>query len=280
MSNRKLTVNSPGAGDCEYVLLSDANMKMESYEQDLAPNQDLRGFTIGYGLSQLLGLSCVLMVVIWTSHYMGGFSGQSNPQTEFNYHPVFMVLGMVFLYGNGILVYRALRTERKSRLKLLHGALHALAFLSSVVALKTAFDSHNLASPPIANLYTLHSWMGLLTVILFCCQLLCGFVAFLFPGVRQWLRAQYLPLHVYFGLAIFVLAVATALMGILEKLIFKLTPGKYQLLPGEAVLGNMIGVCLVCFATMVVFLATRTAYRRTPLPEEAALPLRAHTPTD
>ncbi|KAH8038499.1 hypothetical protein HPB51_001672 [Rhipicephalus microplus] len=53
-------------------------------------------------------------------------------------------------------------------------------------------------------------------------RLLCGFVAFLFPGVRQWLRAQYLPLHVYFGLAIFVLAVATALMGILEKLIFSL----------------------------------------------------------
>lgn len=279
MSNRRVITNTCGAGDCEYVLLQDATMKMEAYDHGGNVNQDLRGFTLGYGLAQVLGLSCVLMVVVWTSHYFGGFSGPSNPKTEFNYHPVFMVLGMVFLYGNGILVYRALRSERKSRLKLLHGALHALAFLSSVVALKTVFDSHNFASPPIPNLYSLHSWMGLLTVILFSAQLLCGFVAFLFPGVRQWLRAQYLPLHVYFGLAIFVLAVATALMGILEKLIFSLK-ANYQMLPGEAVLGHMIALCMVCFAAMVVYLATRTSYRRTPLPEEATLPLQAHTPTD
>lgn len=53
-------------------------------------------------------------------------------------------------------------------------------------------------------------------------QLACGFTMFLFPGARQWLRAVYLPLHVYFGLAIFAMAVATALLGISEKLFFKL----------------------------------------------------------
>uniref|UniRef100_A0A131YCL2 Integral to membrane n=1 Tax=Rhipicephalus appendiculatus TaxID=34631 RepID=A0A131YCL2_RHIAP len=100
MSNRRVITNSCGAGDCEYVLLQDATMKMEPYDHDLNVNQDLRGFTLGYGVAQLFGLGCVLMVVVWTSHYFGGFSGPSNPKTEFNYHPVFMVLGMVFLYGN------------------------------------------------------------------------------------------------------------------------------------------------------------------------------------
>lgn len=210
--------------DVDYVLLSSPGASMDPYDRELGTVQDLRGFTLGYSLVQVLGLSAVLLVTIWASNFMGGFSGPSNPKLEFNYHPVFMVLGMVFLYGNGILVYRALRTERKSRLKLVHGALMALAFLCAVAALKTVFDSHNLNQPAaIPNLYSLHSWLGLTAVLLFCMQLLTGFVSFLFPGVRQWLRAQYLPLHVFFGLAIFGLAVATALLGISEKLFFRLT---------------------------------------------------------
>lgn len=251
---------------------------MDPYDRDLGSIQDLRGFTLGYSLVQVLGLTCMILVLIWTSHYLGGFAGPSLPKLEFNYHPVFMVLGLVFLYGNGILVYRALRDQRKSRLKLLHAAIQLTAFICAVVALRTVFDSHNLATPkPIPNLYSLHSWVGITTVALFSIQLACGFTMFLFPGARQWLRAVYLPLHVYFGLAIFAMAVATALLGISEKLFFKL-PSTYKDLPREAVLGNSLALCLVAFAILVIFMATRPSYRRISLPEEAALPLQPHTP--
>ena len=64
--------------------------------------------------------------------------------------------------------------------------------------------------------------MGLITVLLFACQWLAGLVTFLFPGLASHLRAAYLPIHTSFGIMIFVMACATSLTGITEKLLFTL----------------------------------------------------------
>lgn len=69
-----------------------------------------------------------------------------------------------------MLLYRTQRNVRKRRLKLTHAGIMLFIVILTVIALTAAFDSHNLASPPKPNMYTLHSWMGLTTVILFCCQ--------------------------------------------------------------------------------------------------------------
>ncbi|XP_060660612.1 plasma membrane ascorbate-dependent reductase CYBRD1 isoform X1 [Drosophila nasuta] len=230
----------------------------------------LINFKVLYVLTQLCGLTMIVLVGTWIGQHYGGLGGSSNPKLEFNWHPLFMTIGFIYLYGNSILVYRGFRTTRKKTLKLTHAGIHMAAFILTVIALKTVFDSHNLADPPIPNMYSLHSWLGLSAVIIFGLQYVAGFTAFLVPGMRENYKIALMPLHIYFGLFGFVLAIASAVMGLTEKAIFSLG-ANYSTLPAAGVLANIIGVLYVIFGALVVYLATEPSYKRKPLPEDTAL---------
>ncbi len=184
--------------------------------------QDLSGFTPLYAVSQGLGVLAVVLTGVWMGHYRGGFAwSDDDASLRFNWHPLLMVLGLVYLYGNGLLVYRVFRHERKKKLKVTHAVVNASCFVLAVAALRAVFGYH--AKANINDMYSLHSWLGLITVSLFAFQWLCGLVAFLFPGLASHLRATYLPVHAVMGMGIFVLACVTSLLGMTEKAIFSMS---------------------------------------------------------
>ena len=41
------------------------------------------------------------MLANWLVKYNGGFAWESNARLEFSWHPLLMVIGLVFLNGNG-----------------------------------------------------------------------------------------------------------------------------------------------------------------------------------
>ena len=67
-----------------------------------------------------------------------------------------------------MIVYRVLRHQDKFMVKVVHFILQAVAFAFIVCGLQAVFNFHNAAKIP--NMYTLHSWCGLSTVILFSLQ--------------------------------------------------------------------------------------------------------------
>lgn len=228
--------------------------------------QDTRGFKPLYVVAQAAGFITVILTGIWMGHYRGGFAWSGDNQ--FNWHPLLMVLSLIYLYGNGILMYRVFRNERKKKLKLAHAIVMISAFFISVIGLKAVFDFHSTKGIP--DLYSLHSWMGLITVIMFLLQWVAGLITFLFPGLASHLRSSFMPAHIFFGLFIFTMACATALLGITEKAIFSLKDD-YKSKGAEATLLNWVGVLLIIFGVLVVYLAQNPRYKRLNRPEDEML---------
>ncbi|XP_034740982.1 cytochrome b reductase 1 isoform X1 [Etheostoma cragini] len=223
--------------------------------------ENLKQYLVALAAAAAVGIVSVIFVLIWVLNYKEGLAWDGG-LAEFNWHPVLIVIGFIFFQGIAIIVYRLPWTWQCSKLvmKFIHAGLHLLAFILAVIAMVAVFDFHNAAKIP--NMYSLHSWLGLTALILFCLQLVLGVGIYLIPVTPASWRAAFMPLHVYGGLLLFTSVIAVALMGITEKLIFGLSNPKYKDSPPEAIFVNVLGVLLVVFGALILWIATRTSWKR------------------
>jgi cytochrome b-561 len=63
-----------------------------------------------------------------------------------------MTVGLIFMYGDAILVYRVFKNVEKLYVKILHACFHMGALIFSSIALRAALDSHDFANPKIPSL--------------------------------------------------------------------------------------------------------------------------------
>lgn len=61
--------------------------------------QKLASFRLLYLIAQMVGVTVLILMTSWIYLYLGGL-GFSDPSIEFNWHPILMTIGMIYLYGN------------------------------------------------------------------------------------------------------------------------------------------------------------------------------------
>uniref|UniRef100_A0A0D9XL98 Cytochrome b561 domain-containing protein n=1 Tax=Leersia perrieri TaxID=77586 RepID=A0A0D9XL98_9ORYZ len=194
------------------------------------------------------------MVLLWCVHFRGGLAlgSPTNKGLIFNVHPVFMLIGFIILGSEAIMSYKILPWGHDTN-KMIHLLLHAVALLLGSIGIYAAFKFHNESG--IANLYSLHSWVGLGTICLYGLQWIFGFVTFFFPGASPTLRRTALPWHVRAGLFVYILSLLAAELGFLEKLTFLQAGGlgKYS---SEALVVNFTALLVILLGSTVVLYVT------------------------
>ncbi|XP_065173483.1 plasma membrane ascorbate-dependent reductase CYBRD1-like [Atheta coriaria] len=116
-------------------------------------------------IASVLLLGSLALTLFWVIYYQDGFAWRDDIKKQFNLHPVLMVAGFITFSGFSILLYRICRCGRRIYVKLLHTVFHALAIPCVAIGFLAVLDTHNLKRPePIPNFYSLHSWIGLVTM--------------------------------------------------------------------------------------------------------------------
>ncbi|XVE85569.1 hypothetical protein DITRI_Ditri17bG0100900 [Diplodiscus trichospermus] len=235
--------------------------KSRSYQVSATP------FTI---FGHLLFIALATLVLIWLLKFREGLAIESaNKFKIFNLHPLLMVIGFILISGEdhlhemicsnimdskfpsetAIMAYKTVPAGRRDKQvqRAVHLTLQTIALACGIFGIVVIFKFQNESHiPDMDHMVTLHSWLGMIAICLFGLQFLLGFFSYVFPGAESYSRAAYLPWHTFGGLVIFLLAICTAEMGLLEKFL-----SLYLFRSQEALIVNFIGLLLFLFAVAV-----------------------------
>jgi cytochrome b-561 len=222
-----------------------------------------------YLITEIVGVFVVVLTISWVVVFMELVWDLENIKL-YNWHSIFMVIGMVFLNGNcklilftalklnkfsffkAILVFRAFKSVSKMRIKVIHAISHVTSIVLITLGLAVEFISHYQHGEK--DFYSLHSWLGMFTIIIFVGQFVFGFISYFFSLFSKKVKEFYLKIHVFFGIFCFISAIATCIIGFNQTARFKKSYSQYSI---EGVLINFIGLLMVVYGCLVVFLVTK-----------------------
>eukprot|EP00116_Pleurobrachia_bachei_P010765 sb/3471027/ len=113
---------------------------------------------IAFEVSALLTLA---LVIYWIEQYAGGMKWEYKNKSKFNYHPLLMIIAFVIVMGHSVITFRILPLAHRTK-KYIHGTLNLVAAIFATVGLVAVIQFHNEFNIP--NFYSLHSWLGLVTL--------------------------------------------------------------------------------------------------------------------
>lgn len=170
-------------------------------------------------LSHALSLLALLICFVWI-HQLGGLAwGGGQAKLVFNWHPLMMLTAFFFMTVAALTFRFPFKSSDRRIVKWVHGSTWLVAALCASVALVAVFRSHNdPVSGLVANMYSLHSWMGATVIVFYLVQFVLALWTFAWPSSSpRRVKALVLKFHKLAGPSIYILTAGTILLGIQEK---------------------------------------------------------------
>jgi hypothetical protein len=208
-----------------------------------------------------------------------GFAWQKDRTKMFNLHAFLMLTGFIFFNGQAMLIYKTFLCCKKIYNKITHTIFFVLSTSLITFGMIIGIQAQHMTplDLPATHFYSIHSWIGLVTVGLFGLQFIFGFISFLVllccEKATAGYRTKVLPTHQTMGLVIYSLAVAACLTGLLQTARSRLSGQgdkpdyKQQSNPANPFLNaglviNMVGACLIAAAIIMPYIIRNFTQRR------------------
>ncbi len=173
-------------------------------------------------ISSIVALGLLIKWMKGTNYDESFLGGLNFKEYIFNYHPIFMLSGLILASLTALLSYRLIPAP-KTMTKSLHGLLHTCALCCIVIGLTCVivgnnYPDYNTGGAYYPNLTSLHSFLGLTAIALYFQNYILGLYHFVFPLsiVPIEKRKSYMPYHVFLGGFAFFAAVFAVETGIME----------------------------------------------------------------
>ncbi|KAL3277072.1 hypothetical protein HHI36_012433 [Cryptolaemus montrouzieri] len=245
---------------------------MPEEDESIRPQQEIvheqpkiNKFAILFTIMFILGVATTVLTFHWCYAYHKGFSLESI-HTEFNWHPLLSVIGFLFLYANALLFSQVSRYLPKwfgIKISFSNEALYWVIFITKIIvfvfivlSIIPAVDYFNFNKYPIPHMYSLHSWLGVLALVLMITDVLLGLICFVWKRIPKHLNRIFSSVGFISSVIAFMTSVCTSVLGWKEFAIF--TYGrKYGDLANGAITINLLGLVTMAFGLLVLHLLLR-----------------------
>ncbi|KAI6174290.1 Cytochrome b561 domain-containing protein [Aphelenchoides besseyi] len=200
-----------------------------------------------YRTAHVFGLVAILVVILWMQNDAKGFDYHTEPKLEFKFHPILMSAGMLFLNGEAVMSFRALKAYPRYLVKALHASLHA--------AVRDAFQFDSTA----VNRQSVHAWIGTILSSIYAFLWVASMFLFYFPLTPGHVRATALPYHRLSGIFGFSLAAINVALGVLERLKWGNDCNSTAVCT-EDWLVKLFGVCVAVYVSCVLIIILRPGW--------------------
>lgn len=224
----------------------------------------------------------VMLFLYWVLKFDKGFGWAGDKKKMFNLHSFLMIVGFIFLNGQAMLIYKTFLCCKKIYNKITHTIFFVLSISIITFGMIVGIQGQHISPPDQTptHFYSIHAWIGLVTVGLFSLQFVVGFVSYLVllccEKATAGYRARLMPTHVSMGLIIYGLAIAGCLTGIIqtarsrlggptatepEKPDYKNMTNPVNPFLNAGIVINMVGVCLLSLAIIMPYIIRNFTHR-------------------
>lgn len=215
-------------------------------KESVTTNKNKKTVYIKYLLTFIIPIIFFILLTTWIFYYRKSINLTDK---ALNAHAYLCTLGSVCLIGMGELSFRFTTFFPRIYYKMTHASIMLISLIISTIGFYAIVNQKRIYNQN--HFISIHSWFGLISIIILFIQFIVSALVFLLPCVTIKIRTIVKHFHVIAGKLVIVLSTLSSVIGM--SIIAK-TNSDYKYLGAESLIMNFIAISIVSYCITILYL--------------------------